>query len=42
MRSVLQLGIIATIAGLVFGQLDENEPTHIIKFKTSVSRTAGK
>jgi hypothetical protein len=42
MRSVLQLGIISAVIGLAFGQLDESEPTHIIKFKTSVSRTAGK
>lgn len=42
MRLLFQLGIISAVISLTFGQIDENEPTHIIKFKTSVSRTAGK
>lgn len=42
MRSLLQLSVISAVIGLALGQLDENEPTHIIKFKTSVSRAVGK
>ena len=42
MRLLFQLGIISAVISLTFGQIDEYEPTHIIKFKTSVSRTAGK
>lgn len=41
MRSILHLGVISTVIALAFGQLDNNEPTHIIKFKNSVSRLAG-
>lgn len=41
MRSILQFGIISTVISLAFGQLENNEPTHIIKFKTSVNRAAG-
>jgi hypothetical protein len=41
--SILRLGVISAVISLAFGQLvDNNEPTHIIKFKTSVTRTAGK
>lgn len=42
MRLLFQLGIISAVISLTFGQIDENEPTHIIKFKTSVSKAAGK
>lgn len=44
MRSVLRLGVIAAVISLVFGQLNEdnNEATHIIKFKNALDYTAGK
>ncbi|KAI8647610.1 peptidase S8/S53 domain-containing protein, partial [Parasitella parasitica] len=42
MRLLFQLGIISAVITLTFGQIEENEPTHIIKFKTSVSRTAAR
>jgi hypothetical protein len=41
MRTILGLGVISAIISLAFGQLDNNDPTHIIKFKNSVNHTAG-
>lgn len=41
MYTILRLGTISAMIALAFGQLENNDPTHIIKFKTSVNRTAG-
>lgn len=41
LNSIIRLSVISVVISLVFGQLDNIDPTHIIKFKTSVTRNAG-
>ncbi|GAA5810430.1 hypothetical protein MFLAVUS_003851 [Mucor flavus] len=40
LNSIIRLSVISVVISLVFGQLDNIDPTHIIKFKTSVTRNA--